>query len=495
MFDAIPSPRVETWWVYCYPKLEAEESSSHCDPNRHINEGATRQKSSGWLEHRGTMSSINSSFSFSISTTSPLHEEQPEGPSGARSRSRSRSNPSNNSSDDETPRHVRFQQALDNSAWIGIVSKVKQSISQIKEKYFIPHDFEVLIPRSFDRMHTPPRGFCTLSIGYFEAGLRLPLAAPVACILMDLRLNPMQLSPNSISHIVLFVIIMRALHLDPSFDNFWSLYSFTTSTRSANRGFFYLTFRRQCRYLELLKSNIGPWKDRFLFVRPPPGQKWPFTLKWSVDKPEPVTKGESLDGDLINSLTSNPFFPKNLLTEEVFCLERLSWASVPITGSLETKIMQARMIQRAQAHEERAARERALQQSTLTPDRDPHRSTPLRPEPDTSATLTVEMQRPDTPIEVGSEETHPQNSTTSSECFPSTEMVDSQAGGDAAGPNRHRKRKHISPSKSRHGRLHFHGRTEEDEAAARAREDQNLHHLREIADWEQSAQANHRTES
>ncbi|KAL2226897.1 UNVERIFIED_CONTAM: hypothetical protein Sindi_2048400 [Sesamum indicum] len=406
------------------------------------------------------MSSINSSFS--ISATSPLHEL--EGPSTARSRSRSRSqsrsNPSDNPSDDETPRYVRYQQSLDNSPWIGIVSKVKQSISQIKEKYFIRHDFEVLIPRSFDRMHTPPVGFCTLSIGHFEAGLRLPLAPPVARILKGLRLNPMQLSPNSISHIVLFVIIMRAFDLDPSFDNFWSIYSFTTSTRSANRGFFYLTFRRQCRYLEPLKSNTGPWKDRFIFVRPPPGQRWPFTLKWSVEKPEPVTEGEGLDGDLINSLTSNPFFPKKLLTKEVFCLARLSRASVPITGSLENKVMLGRLTKHAQVRHERA-----------------------------------DLRRTETPIDIGTEEVQAHDLPPARGASPSLEMVGSLVEGGAAGPSRPRKRKHRSPPKSKPGGPHIHRRSEEEFAAARAAEDENLKSLREVEEWEVSAFAAHRTDS
>ncbi|KAL2250015.1 UNVERIFIED_CONTAM: 8-hydroxygeraniol dehydrogenase [Sesamum indicum] len=395
-----------------------------------------------------------------------------KGPSIARSRSRSRSqsrsNPSNNPSDDETPRYVRYQQSLDNSPWIGIVSKVKQSISQIKEKYFIPHDFEVLIPRSFDRMHTPPVGFCTLSIGHFEAGFRLPLAPPVARILKGLRLNPMQLSPNSISHIVLFVIIMRAFDLDPSFDNFWSIYSFTTSTRSTNRGFFYLTFRRQCRYLEPLKSNTGPWKDRFIFVRPPPSQQWPFTLKWSAEKPEPVTEGEGLDGDLINSLTSNPFFPKKLLTEEVFCLARLSRASVPITWSLENKVMLGRLTKRARARQERATGE---VQPTPPQDQAPGRTTPQRPDSDTSATPTADLRRPKTPVDIGSEEVQAHDLPPPVRgASPSIEMVGSLVEGGAAGPSRPRK-------------------------PARAAEDENLKSLKEVEEWELSAFAAHRTDS
>ncbi|KAL2230475.1 UNVERIFIED_CONTAM: hypothetical protein Sindi_1641900 [Sesamum indicum] len=150
--------------------------------------------------------------------------------------------------------------------------------------------------------------------------------------------------------------------------------------------------------------------------------------------------------------------------------------------------MQARMIQRAQAREERAARERAMRQVAPSPNRAPGHPTPQRPDPDTSATPTAEMQRPETLIEIGSEETHPRDLTLRGPtrgASPSTEMMGSQAGGGGvAGPSRHHKRKHMSPSKSKHGRSHFHGRTEEDEAAARAREDQNLNYLKEIADFE-----------
>ncbi|KAL2250115.1 UNVERIFIED_CONTAM: hypothetical protein Sindi_2485200 [Sesamum indicum] len=269
---------------------------------------------------------------------------------------------------------------------------------------------------------------------------------------------------------------MRAFDLDPSFDNFWSIYSFTTSTRSANKGFFYLTFRRQCRYLEPFKSNTGPWKDRFIFVRPPPGQQWPFTLKWSVEKPEPVTEGEGLDGDLINSLTSNPFFPKKLLTEEVFCLARLSRAFVPITGSLENKVMLGRLTKRARARQERATGE---VQPTPPQDQAPGRITPQQPDPDTSATPTADLRRPETPVDIGSEEVQ------AHDLFPQ----------HRDGPGRPRKRKHRSPSKSKPGGPHIHRRSEEEFVAARAAEDENLKSLKEVEEWEISAFAAHRTDS
>ncbi|KAL0344633.1 UNVERIFIED_CONTAM: hypothetical protein Sradi_4294600 [Sesamum radiatum] len=75
---------------------------------------------------------------------------------------------------DENPTQAKFQDMLLREPWAGIVSNVKLPIHRIKEKYFIPNDYEVRIPRKFDRMHRPPVGFCPFFLLYFEAGLRLP---------------------------------------------------------------------------------------------------------------------------------------------------------------------------------------------------------------------------------------------------------------------------------------------------------------------------------
>ncbi|KAL2225554.1 UNVERIFIED_CONTAM: hypothetical protein Sindi_2917600, partial [Sesamum indicum] len=145
----------------------------------------------------------------------------------------------------------------------------------------------IIIPRAFDRMHRPPPDFCAFSIKHLDAGLRFPLAPPLAAILIKLEICPMQISPNSISHIVLFIAIMEFLDVEPSFDNFWSLYSFTTSERSGDKGFFYLSAKPDCRYLSTLKSNLGAWLDRYIFIRLPTGV-WPFKTEWSKYKPVPI---------------------------------------------------------------------------------------------------------------------------------------------------------------------------------------------------------------
>ncbi|KAL2250248.1 UNVERIFIED_CONTAM: hypothetical protein Sindi_2498500 [Sesamum indicum] len=183
---------------------------------------------------------------------------------------------------------ARFQDRLAKNPWEALVSKVTTSVLRIREKYHIPSDYDIIIPATFDRMHRPPEGFSAFSIKHLDAGLRFPLAPPVASILNKLGLCPMQLSPNSITHIILFVVIMQFLGLEPSFDNFWSLYSFTTSKRSGSRGFFYLSAKPECGYLSALKSNVGVWLDRYIFIRPPRGV-WPFKNEWTKYKPLPKT--------------------------------------------------------------------------------------------------------------------------------------------------------------------------------------------------------------
>ncbi|KAL2235375.1 UNVERIFIED_CONTAM: hypothetical protein Sindi_1269700 [Sesamum indicum] len=185
---------------------------------------------------------------------------------------------------------ARFQDRLAKNPWEALVSKVTTSVLRIREKYHIPSDYDIIIPATFDRMHRPPESFSAFSIKHLDAGLRFPLAPPVASILNKLGLCPMQLSPNSITHIILFVVIMQFLGLEPSFDNFWSLYSFTTSKRSGSRGFFYLSAKPECGYLSALKSNVGVWLDRYIFIRPPRGV-WPFKNEWTKYKPLPKTSG------------------------------------------------------------------------------------------------------------------------------------------------------------------------------------------------------------
>ncbi|KAL2237671.1 UNVERIFIED_CONTAM: hypothetical protein Sindi_0958800 [Sesamum indicum] len=206
----------------------------------------------------------------------------------------------------------------------------------------------------------------------------------------------MQLSPNSIRHIILFVIVMRVHRFEPSFENFWSLYSFTTSARSGDAGFFYLTSRKECRFLDPLASNVGPWKTKFIFVKTPIGRQWPFSLDWKVDKPTPLIEGEGLDGDQISSITTYRYNPKKLLVEEILWLAHLTPAPLQVEGSLVSMVSQARLNRRLRAQFEARSRARSAAPETSS-----------HPTPVGSSTPDADVPPPPgpTPIEVGSEET------------------------------------------------------------------------------------------
>ncbi|KAL2246835.1 UNVERIFIED_CONTAM: hypothetical protein Sindi_2535800 [Sesamum indicum] len=313
-------------------------------------------------------------------------------------RRRPRSNRTRNPNLSIAPAPENPQPVVHPTPWAEIVSTVKLQTQKIKEKFFIPSSYEIIIPLSSDRMHRPPPGFCSFSLQHFEAGLRFPLPPSVALILRRLNLCPMQLSPNSIRHIILFIIVMRVHRFEPSFENFWSLYSFTTSVRSGDYGFFYLTSRKECRFLDPLTSNVGPWKSHFIFIRPPSGREWPFSLDWKVDKPTPLTEGEGLDGDQISSITSYRYNPKKLLAEEILWLAHLTPAPLQVEGTLVSMVSQARINKRLRAQiqarsQAQATMEIASSQPVAAVSSTPDTTTPPRP----------------IPIEVGSEETRVHN--------------------------------------------------------------------------------------
>ncbi|KAL2246920.1 UNVERIFIED_CONTAM: hypothetical protein Sindi_2544300 [Sesamum indicum] len=200
---------------------------------------------------------------------------------------------------------------------------------------------------------------------------------------------------------------MRYVGLEPSFDNFWSLYSFTTSKRSGSRGFFYLSARPDCRYLSALKSNVGAWVDRYIFIRPPSGV-WPFTNEWTKYKPTPKMSGGGLEGDQIKSLTSSKYDPKKLLTEKVLQLSGLSPTSLHIEESLDSIIMSTRTAMRriASQNKSRKGGEVAGSSDAMKKGKGVAGSSdPNPPAPVPSKALAVATPADQQPIPVDSEET------------------------------------------------------------------------------------------
>ncbi|KAL2235346.1 UNVERIFIED_CONTAM: hypothetical protein Sindi_1266800 [Sesamum indicum] len=202
---------------------------------------------------------------------------------------------------------------------------------------------------------------------------------------------------------------MKALRLAPSVDNFLSLYAFTTK-RSGDRGFFYLSTKKDCRYLKTLKSNLGPRQKKYIFILPPASQVWHFRLEWTKYKPIPKRSGGGLEGDQINGHTAYRYDPKRLLIEEVLWLNRLSPAPLHVKNSFgdlavllssifhshltrnfvhillflaDKIVMNSRIALRLKAlqNKHEAQRVATLQIQTPSPARGSHSMSPSNPEP------------------------------------------------------------------------------------------------------------------
>ncbi|KAL2250204.1 UNVERIFIED_CONTAM: hypothetical protein Sindi_2494100 [Sesamum indicum] len=308
---------------------------------------------------------------------------------------------------------AKFQDKLAKNLWEAVVSRVRTPVFKIREKYHIPSDYDIVIPATFDRMHRPLEGFNAFSIKHLDAGLRFPLAPPIASILNKLGLCPMQLSPNSISHI----------------------------------GFLYLSAKPDCGYLSALKSNVGVWLDRYIFIRSPRGV-WPFKNEWTKYKPVPKISGGGLEGDQINSLMAYKYDPKKLLTEKVLKKSGLSPASLHIEESLDSLIMSSRNAMRMKAAQNKVRKGKQVAASSNLP--------PSSPAPVPSKARVPASPAGQRPITVDSEETpsdpaghHGYNS---SKLELNLDEVSSDQGAeqekrDPSGEERSKKRKRSSPKR------------------------------------------------
>lgn len=241
----------------------------------------------------------------------------------------------------EREEDVVDEHTLANSPWVIIMSSlVGRPSDRIRERYFIPPEFEIIMPDPRSRMHQPPPGCLAFNVNMLEAGLRFPLEASVENILCKIDLCPAQLVPNSIRHILSFVIVTKYFDIEPSFANFWKLYSITSSKRSGEQGWFYLTPRPRCKFLTDLPSNVGPWKENFLFIREPRTQPWRLSRQWKHGKPEPQDIGSAtLDESFFLLLDNHWLKTSVLLQEPTLCLLGLSPAPISPSCSLGNELV------------------------------------------------------------------------------------------------------------------------------------------------------------
>ncbi|KAK6117151.1 hypothetical protein DH2020_049110 [Rehmannia glutinosa] len=224
-------------------------------------------------------------------------------------------------------------------SWELIKSRVcPGEASQISHRYFIPPEYKVVIPERDDRMHSPPPNCLSLHLATLDAGLRFPLNKDLEDIFIRLGLCLTQFAPSAIRQILGFIVLMKHFKVAPSAAHFWSLFSITTSTRTNDRGFFYLTYRPHCKFLAHLPSSSDHWKERFIFIKAPPDRPWRISRAWRFSKPRvhfsDLGECSWAENFISEKLTTYLYDIRELLKEEVLSVVGLSPTVVPRTQSL-----------------------------------------------------------------------------------------------------------------------------------------------------------------
>jgi len=124
--------------------------------------------------------------------------------------------------------------------------------------------------------------------------------------------------------------MMRYFDLEPSFSNFWSLFSINTSTRSGSRGFFYVTARNHLKFLDKFPETHGVWKHKWFYIEAPTDMPWNVPREWRFDKPSfSIDEEPSWDAHFIDDyLLDHNYDINKLLSEETLKLAGLNPAPI-----------------------------------------------------------------------------------------------------------------------------------------------------------------------
>lgn len=211
---------------------------------------------------------------------------------------------------------------------------------EIRAKYNVPAEFEMIAPRSEERMHRPPPGCLAIPAAALHSGLRFPIAAPVSRILTRIGVCPTQLVPNAFSLIYSFVVVMKCLGQPPTFGNFCELFSCQCSAKSGsttNPGYYYITARPGKKFIVAPTSSYGKyWKSRWFFIKPMMGDAFGVPSEWCREKVDlrhwvSPSWGTGFVEDL---LAMGPFSAADLCEEKVLVRAGLSISEIEDTNDI-----------------------------------------------------------------------------------------------------------------------------------------------------------------
>lgn len=134
-------------------------------------------------------------------------------------------------------------------------------------RHGIPRD-SLLLPAIGQSANNPPEGYIAWSCYHCSAGGIPPLNGFLINILNYIECAPFQLHPNSVAILTsLYVIFQTCYHREPQPQEIRYLYTLRTS-RTTSASVISLE-GRNTKVIEGIKSNVGPYKAQWFFVRDP----------------------------------------------------------------------------------------------------------------------------------------------------------------------------------------------------------------------------------
>ncbi|KAL4555772.1 hypothetical protein LXL04_038400 [Taraxacum kok-saghyz] len=162
--------------------------------------------------------------------------------------------------------------------------------------------FKVVVPTADQTIKMAPEGFVGIYHQFLKAGLRFPVFGFLKTILSHYNLHIAQLAPNSFRKIICFVMLSRALGIQPNLTLFRHFYV------TLNAGDWVSFTRRQGvdEICDNLPSFIKRWKPEFLFVDAgefSPNMVFGEHKNRAVDHPPELTSAQRL---LVDQMVVNP---------------------------------------------------------------------------------------------------------------------------------------------------------------------------------------------
>ncbi|RRT76965.1 hypothetical protein B296_00006882 [Ensete ventricosum] len=147
------------------------------------------------------------------------------------------------------------------------------SLAVIRERYSIPAEYGLHVPRSGQRPYSSDAPGMCISVDALEVGLRFLLHPLIEECIRWWRISPSQGAPNSWRYLIVFLGECRGAEIIPTRDLFMACFRLCNS-----RGGYYLTTHVGFR-VSRAPSNDKGWKSRNLFVS---GPVLGFKLDWSA---------------------------------------------------------------------------------------------------------------------------------------------------------------------------------------------------------------------